>query len=355
MSWLLKTRFEGYAADGRRRLNFGGGGDVEAPDYTPVAEASKASAETMERLGNRQMDIAEHQYDINRALADKVVNAQLGIMDQAKSQGDDYFEYMKTNQRPLEALLNKEAMEAGSETAQNEAVGRAVADSQGGYTRSLNQMFRQAKRYGMNTSMTGSMAVQQAQGTAAAATAARDKEKNIGYAKKMDVAGMYRGLTGASQGAYSVATGAGNSATQNNAQPGRDYMAGIGQGANSVYQGRALNLQGLSNVLNSQTSFANSSMNQDSGMGGAGAMLGGVAQMYSAFSDRRLKENIVESGTDEATGLPLYEFNYIGDDDQRYRGVMADEVLEYMPNAVSYLDGYAQVDYGMLGIQMEKV
>jgi hypothetical protein len=86
-----------------------------------------------------------------------------------------------------------------------------------------------------------------------------------------------------------------------------------------------------------------------------GAVAGGVTKFM--FSDRRLKTDIVAVGRDGRTGLTLYEFAYLDDDqDRRFRGVMADEVERIDPGAVSYDgSGYASVDYGRLGIRLEEI
>ena len=86
-----------------------------------------------------------------------------------------------------------------------------------------------------------------------------------------------------------------------------------------------------------------------------GAVAGGVTKFM--FSDRRLKTDIVAIGRDGRTGLTLYEFGYLDDDQgRRFRGVMADEVERIDPGAVSYDGaGYASVDYARLGIQWVEV
>lgn len=68
-------------------------------------------------------------------------------------------------------------------------------------------------------------------------------------------------------------------------------------------------------------------------------------------SDIRLKENIVPVGSVE--GFPVYEFSYKGFPD-RYRGVMAQDVLELKPEAVQEIDGYLAVDYRQLPVQFSK-
>lgn len=71
-------------------------------------------------------------------------------------------------------------------------------------------------------------------------------------------------------------------------------------------------------------------------------------------SDLRLKTDIVQVGV-AANGLPLYEFRYL-DGATRYRGVMAQDVLQHTPAAVRMrADGYMAVDYGMLGLEMTPV
>ena len=50
-----------------------------------------------------------------------------------------------------------------------------------------------------------------------------------------------------------------------------------------------------------------------------------------------------------------YEFNYIGDT-QRYRGVMAQDVVKVHPMAVEVMDnGYLGVKYAMIDVNMEEV
>lgn len=471
------------------------------PNYDAVAQASKESAEVMAALGRDQIAESKRQYDLNKQTADKVSASQLALMDQTKQQGDEYFNYWKTNAKPVESILQSEALgltvdeqkqladlraaetaaynkalegykpqdtthsveydvptyslgwedgavlgktipdvqgipalfgnpgspginyddgtyyvkdakgqyvpakqklvtgtekktltvpgqtgqsapnfqmdtsasdkflaeraAAASARKEEEAAGRAVADVRQGTTQQQNQMMRQGMRYGFSpskmASVSGILATQQGLAGASAANQAREKEKSLGYAKKLDVAGLYRGMPSASQGAYSVANNSGNSAVANAMAPGAQLINGMNAGANVVGAGQNLRMQGVLGVLNAQSSYANST-NQamasgggGGGLGGIGSILGGGAQLYSAMSDRRVKENIKLHGVDENTGLNLYEFSYIGND-KRYIGVMADEVEKSYPDAVTRDDdGYASVNYGMLGIEMVEV
>ena len=80
-----------------------------------------------------------------------------------------------------------------------------------------------------------------------------------------------------------------------------------------------------------------------------------AGQEYGAMrSDVRLKENITKVGN-SPSGINIYEWNYIGNT-QRYRGVMAQEILERHPEAVALQpDGYLSVYYGKIDVNMERV
>ena len=110
-----------------------------------------------------------------------------------------------------------------------------------------------------------------------------------------------------------------------------------------------------------QYQAAPSAVSQAAGIGTAGiAGLGLYNAMSGNTSDIRAKENIEPVGW-LPNGLPVYEFEYkIEFKDKaghgRYRGVMAHEVEEIMPEAVGMdSDGYKTVYYSMLGIKMEEV
>jgi len=80
-----------------------------------------------------------------------------------------------------------------------------------------------------------------------------------------------------------------------------------------------------------------------------GAKFGG-----KPISDMRLKTDIERIGT-AAHGLPLYTFRYVGDP-ALYEGVMAQDVLGVMPEAVSRgEDGYYRVDCELLGVPFRRL
>ena len=78
-----------------------------------------------------------------------------------------------------------------------------------------------------------------------------------------------------------------------------------------------------------------------------------VAGMFS--SDLELKEKIVRKGRSKR-GFPIYEFNYKHEPNQRYQGVMGQDLLELAPEAVREGDnGYLEVNYNLIDVEFKKV
>lgn len=415
------------------------GGDAPAaPDYTPMAAASKEAAEVGAQLGREQLAESRRQYDTNIAVAKPVADAQLNLMRQTGAQGDDYYDYMRSRQRPVEDLLSAEALglnpdqvaqlnkiradedaaarsayeaavakaqsdataqtasapstyttqidvptltqqappgttlgadlppnwwgqridpakyyatdaegryvevaptyvqgttkqdiniplpggtvapsggtsvarpvtdrsasskfmteagAAGLERKQEDAASLAKADARQGTTRAQNQLIRQGMRYGLTpaalASRATSMAATQGLAEASAGNAAREKERTTQYAKKMDIAGLYRGTPGASQGAYGLALQSGDSAVRNTMAPGQALINGMSAANGTTMQGQGMQLQGLGNVLSAQTSYANANQGGD-GLSGLGTLIGAGTKAYQVFSCEDLKED----------------------------------------------------------------
>jgi hypothetical protein len=79
-----------------------------------------------------------------------------------------------------------------------------------------------------------------------------------------------------------------------------------------------------------------------------------VSVFPSPASDIRLKQDIHQIGF-TAHGLPYYSFRYIGKAGL-YEGVMAQDVLGVMPEAVMLgSDGYMGVNYEKLGVPFRRI
>lgn len=143
------------------------------------------------------------------------------------------------------------------------------------------------------------------------------------------------------------------------------------QFSNTGYAGAAPgDLQGATqNAYNAQLGAYNSKIASNNATSGAllglggqlgGSFLGskaGSAAIAGLFgSDVRLKRDIQQ--VDENNGHKFYEFNYrddMGLPKGRFRGVMAQDVLKYAPEAVIEIDGHYAVNYDMLGLKMVRV
>ena len=72
------------------------------------------------------------------------------------------------------------------------------------------------------------------------------------------------------------------------------------------------------------------------------------------FSDVRLKEKIEKTGV-SPSGIPIYEFNYIGSN-SRYSGAMAQDLLEINPDAVTMdTSGFYKVNYNNIDVDMHQI
>jgi hypothetical protein len=97
----------------------------------------------------------------------------------------------------------------------------------------------------------------------------------------------------------------------------------------------AMNMQ----MSKAQMSNASASQPKDRGLLG------------NLFSDKRLKENIVKLGN-TIDNIPIYKFNYIGDD-KLHVGTMAQDLLNMgLDHAVGIRNGFYTVDYNSIGVNM---
>jgi len=330
-----------------------------APDYTPLAEASKEAAEVQAALGYQQLDFAKQQYNDTRPMLQGIADQQMAAQNQQMKQAQDYYTYQQNTFRPLEKSIVADAQNFNTAAYRDQLASRAAADSGLAFSNTRAQNQRQMASMGVNPNSGRFAGIQNSAGIAQAATTAnamtntRLQAEQMGHARQMDAAGLGRNLASASLGAYQGASNAGSQAGANAQSAGQNYMGNMATGAGTIGNGQQMQLQGLSSVLNAQTqTYINTN---DSLLGDLGGVLGGGAAAYTAFSDRRLKENIKEVAVDQRTSLTLYEFNYIDRPGTTYVGVMADEVERIYPEAVIEVDGYLKVNYDILGIEFKEV
>ncbi len=262
----------------------------------------------------------------------------------------------------MQDTLSQDARSFNTEDKANELAGKAMADVNQGFANAEGQQSRALARMGVNPSsgkalaMGNQTAIAKAIALAAAGTGARDRARTEGYALTdratnalagYPAMGMQATQSGAGFGASGTTIANQGLAGMNSGYGAAGTMAGqMGQNATSMFGAQAYYKNGADKAA--------ADANPMGALLGAGAQLGAATILRS--SDPRLKQKIELVGRDERTGLNLYEFAYKDAPHERWRGVMADEVLRVMPSAVhTNEEGFMSVDYGALGIEMTQV
>jgi len=313
----------------------GGKSSPPPPDYSG-----------MEALGREQLAFSKRQYAEMMPLARQVYGQQMDAQRQQMEQAQNYFDYQQQTFRPVEQGLVRDAERFNTEAYREQLAGQAAAAAGRAFGVQQDMGQRAMAARGVNPNSGAAMALQ-AQGNlglaaqrANAMTGARTQAEQLGFARRMDVTGLGRGLAGASTAAYGGATGAGTAGINTAMAPGGQAMTGMAQSG-----------QTMGSVATGQAGMYNAAQNRKSEL--LGTVLGAGATIYS---DRRLKQNIELVGRDERTMLPLYEFEYTNGSGRRFLGVMAQDVLETHPDMVFTMpDGFMAVNYAGLGLEMVEV
>lgn len=316
----------------------GGKSSPPPPDYTG-----------MEALGREQLAFSRQQYNEMAPLAQRVAAQQMAAQDQQMAQAQNYFDYQQQTFRPVEQGLVRDAERFSTEGFREQQARDAAAATGRAFGVMQDAAGRAAASRGVNPNSGAGMALQSqnmlglAAQRANAMTGARNQAEQMGFARRLDVTGLGRGLAGASTAAYGGATGAGTAGINTSMAPGNQQMQGFGQAG-----------QTMGNVASGQASIYNTAQSKADPFA---TIIGTGLGIYAGRgSDIRLKQNIERVGFDERTQLPIYEFEYKANPGERFRGVMAHEAEVNFPEAViTRADGYKAVFYERLGMQMVKV
>jgi hypothetical protein len=224
----------------------GGKSSPPPPDYSG-----------MEALGREQLAFSKRQYAEMAPLAQQVYGQQMDAQRQQMDQAQNYFDYQQQTFRPVEQGLVRDAERFSTEGYREQLAGQAAAAAGRAFGVQQEMGQRAMASRGVNPNSGAAMALQ-AQGNLGLAaqranvmTGARQQAEQLGFARRMDVTGLGRGLAGASTAAYQGATGAGSAGLGSAMAPGGQYMQGLGQ-AGQTYGG----------ILGSQTSAYNTAQSK---------------------------------------------------------------------------------------------
>jgi len=256
----------------------GGKSSPPPPDYGPLAQASKESAEIMAGLGREQLDFSRQQYAEMAPLARRIADQQMASQDELMGMAREDRERYMTTFAPVEEGLVRRAQEFDTEAYREQLAGQAAADAARAFGATQAQTARGLGRMGVAPGSGAAMAQmnQNALGLASmragAMTGARQQAEQMGFARRLDVTGLGRNLPGASTAAYGAATQAGTAGLQSAATPGQTFVGNMGSAANTMLAGSGQALNAYSALYGGANRMAMGA--QDNYFGALGGLVG---------------------------------------------------------------------------------
>lgn len=256
---------------------------AERSAETLATQADRA-AELSYQLGQDQLALARRQYEELSPVARRIADQQIAAQEQQMQQAQDYYDYQQAMFRPLERGLVADAQRFNTEAYREQlaAQAAAAAGQAFGQTQAMSQRAMAARGVNPNSPAGVALAQQANLGLAAqragAMTGARQQAEQLGWARRMDAAGLGRGLSGASTAAYQGATGAGTAGINTSMAPGAQYMQGMGQAGQTMLAGSGQALSAYGNIYGTQSRMASDAFGNYMGaLGGLVGMGGNIA------------------------------------------------------------------------------
>ena len=309
-------------------------GDIRGAELQQQARLQQQSIEGDRRQQDaareQQARLRNREIDFQRQLENRQAGLQAGMQGQdltARADMQDANNALRVAEANMQAALQENNQLAALQAQQQIALAQATLDQQ-----------QSNQTAGLQSAGMGLDAQQafRAQQLAAAQQLA-------------DIGGMRQGATfGAAQQL------AGMGAAQDQARRGQQafgydqWLRGLEGGAEQLAMLQAMQPGGAQYQYGRKPSVLGQIGGGLLQGAGAAAALG----QAGLISDVRLKENIELVGS--KNGHNLYEFNY-RNQDARWRGVMAQEVMLTRPDAVGMRGGVLAVNYDALGLRMEAV
>lgn len=354
----------------------GGGGSAPAPDpnigiaQQEMAKISREYLESwktevwpkMKEQAEKQEVRADEQFALDKELQEMQISSAKKTMEEFEKYGKPMREGIYKAAEDYDTTANRERIAAEALGDVKSAFGIKAADEQ----RRL-QSFGIDPTSGRAVATGNANAIMEAAVGSAAANRARTAAEQLGWAKKMDAIALSQGQFGNQATSTGLALSAGNQALQSGQVPMANYGA-MGSSMNQANMGamQGWNQVGQLGVQKYQADVSAYNAQQQAnaaGSAGFGSMvgsLGGIGLRYALGgpgavalgSDIRTKENVTVVGK-LPSGLTIYEYEYKpAFKDRKYfghgkfRGVMAQEVEQIIPDAVFETeDGYKVVDY----------
>jgi hypothetical protein len=338
----------------------GGGSSRVSSEYDPqVGEAAKLNAETAKEGLDFTKDYFNNTLTPLQRSAEERASRYEGMSTDAYNRNKEREILFDTRYRQLGIPAEDRYFKMVSDYSAPEEQERQARLAQGDIINAAAvqraNLQRQLASQGVDPTSGAAVAAQTdaslmtAAAQAAASNRARDAAKALGMTLTSDAANYGRGMP---SGVLSFGNAAAGNAAQGfaygnspmaSAQASGGFVQQGYRGANAAY---GQNLQTFGSLANTDRQVQGQM--ESANAAGAGQALGqsiglGLAA-YAAFSDRRLKENVEKVGSLK-NGLPVYRFNYRGEDTPQI-GLMAQDVKKVHPEAIiNDKSGYMKVDY----------
>lgn len=276
------------AVNRMRNVAFGGKGG-SAPNPNPgmiaSAEAAKEIAMIQKGTADDMLNFYKQQYEDIKPILQQITQAEINMMEANQKRADEYANYERTTFRPLERGIVADAASFDTEAKREELAGKAAADVNSAFTNARGQENRALQRMGINpnsgrfAALNSQLTLGQTAALAGAKNQARENAEQMGFARKMDAAGLGRNLATNSSTAYGVALAAGDSAGKNS-MAGGNFMGQGYAGAQQGYSNAASSYGTAGNIYGQEFNARMAGYNAD--QAASGAMWGGIGSLVGS-------------------------------------------------------------------------
>ena len=268
------------------RLWGGGGGKGSAPSSNAgmiaSAESAREIANIQKQTADDYLNFAKSQYEELKPMLASITNSQLQTDAENRARGAEYANYERNTFRPLEQSIVADAASFNTETKQREFADRAAADVKSAFGVARDQSTRGLASFGINpnsgrfASLNNQLSTAEALGVAGAATRARSDAEQMGFARKMDAAGLGRNLASNASTAYGISLSASDAAGRSG-MAGANYMGGAYGQAGNMYGGAANSYGTAGNIYGQEFNTRMQGYQADSAA--TGALYQGIGSM----------------------------------------------------------------------------
>jgi hypothetical protein len=296
----FQPRFKGPFSYGMT-LEGGKGGSAPNPNPGLIAQAQASERVGMRALALQQdyQNWSKSFYDELKPTLQRMADQEYEISAANKLRADEYAAYERDTFRPLEKQIVADAQNYDTEAKRNQLAGRAVGDISQAFGVVRQQAGREAASRGLNpnsgrfAALNNQLSIQEALARAGASTQARNQAEDLGYARKLDAAGLGRNLAPNASTAYGVSLNASGQAG-NTAMSGGQFMSNsYGQGSNML--GQATSAYGTAGNIYG-TEFNARMRGYEAQQQASGAFWGGLGSMAGGWASGGFKMGAADGG-----------------------------------------------------------